>query len=106
MAKRYLILDYETRSRAPLRKTGSFEYSVDKSTRILCVAGKIGTKEELRAGVPTLTWSPFLDGEIVPEWLVEALADPEVIIVAHNALFEQVITRNVLTRYTIGPRRK
>ncbi len=103
--QRFLILDYETRSRAPLKKTGSFEYAAHPSTRILCVAWKLGTREELRTA-PTRSWSPFLDGGIVPRELAEALADETVTIVAHNALFEQVITRFVLPRYTIGPKKK
>lgn len=103
--KHYLVLDYETRSIAPLKKTGAHEYATHAWTRILCAAWRIGTRDSLRSA-PTKSWSPFLDGAIVPQELVEALADPDVTIVAHNALFEQVITRHVLTRYTIGPKKK
>ena len=92
--KQYLVIDYETRSECDLRKCGPWEYSVHPSTRILCVAWRIGTRESLRAA-PVRVWSPFID-PTPPGDLLDALLTPEVRIVAHNAGFEQVITRNVL----------
>jgi len=92
--RRFLVLDYETYSEADLKKVGSFEYSVHPSTEILCAAWKLGTKAELRSA-PIRTWCEDLgDREHFGE-LLRAFRDPEVIIVAHNAFFEQVITRNV-----------
>ena len=91
-----MILDYETRSRADLKKVGAFEYSVHKSTRILCAAWRIGTRENVKQA-PIKTWSPFLGQS--PDELISALLDPSINIEAHNALFEQVITMNVLSRY-------
>lgn len=96
----YCVLDYETRSKADLKRTGAFEYARDPSTKILCVAWRIGTRAEfaraLTSGVPARVWSPFIPsgyGE-----LKRALLDRSVTLVAHNAFFEQVITRYVLSR--------
>lgn len=104
----YCVLDYETRSRCELKKTGSFEYSMHPSTRILCVSWLSGTRSELQLmldlGQQPREWSPFLPDEYDDiDELLELLTDPNVIMVAQNALFEQVITRNVLPRYTSGP---
>jgi DNA polymerase bacteriophage-type len=100
--KKYLVLDYETFSECDLKKAGAFEYSVHKSTEVLCVSYTIGTKEELKT-MPIYTWSPHskkINNEIHLRVLATALKDPSIDLVAHNALFEQVITSNVLSRYT------
>lgn len=91
----YLILDYETRSECELKKTSSYEYARHKSTQILCVAWKLGTLEQLRTA-PTQCWSPALPSSYGE--LKRALLDPRVILVAHNAAFEKVITEFVLSR--------
>lgn len=109
---RYLILDYETRSEADLRKTGAWEYSVHPSTEVLCVAWRYGTKGELK-NQKTKVWSPLLHGKEAPRELIKALND-SFRNMAHNAYFEQCITLNVLlkkytgmnaTMYTLGPER-
>ncbi len=106
--KRYLILDYETRSEAPLRSrakklgVGAFEYAVHPSTRVLCVSWKIGTRIELRNGIaPTRTWQPDRDSfyRSAARLFLNYLIDPDVVLVAHNAGFEQVITKHVLAKH-------
>lgn len=98
--RRFLVLDFETRSKADLKAKGAVEYAKDPSTEILCVAWRLGTREELReqlrAKTPAPCWSPFISGFYGE--LRDALKDPEVICVAHNALFEQSITKYVLAR--------
>lgn len=89
----YCVLDYETFSEAPLKKVGAFEYSVHPSTDILCAAWRVGTREDLPKA-KTHWWSPLLGGGDLGT-LYQSLLSPDVTIVAHNALFEQVITRNV-----------
>ncbi len=97
--KQYLILDYETRSEADLRKVGAFEYAIHPSTRLLCAAWRLGTRETLE-DAKTIGWNTklFPDSErrII---LHDHLANPKIEVVAHNALFEQVITRHVLPRH-------
>lgn len=101
--KQYLILDYETRSEANLRTkgkklgVGAYEYAVHPSTRILCVAWRLASLEGLR-NTKVKTWASHR-GELIPTQLLAALHDPNVTLVAHNAGFEQVITRHVLPRH-------
>lgn len=96
---------------------GAFEYSKHPSTRILCASWRVGTKEELYTQLKNKrkwdkenahkaewtdiknpfsahTWCPVFDGK--ESRLRYELYDPEHMLVAHNALFEQLITRNVL----------
>lgn len=110
--RKYTIIDYETRSEAPLRKVGAFEYAKHPSTRVMCVGWRTGTKKELAQQLSAKKlwadqhphepkrnnpyrakiWSPAFEKNI-PTELIELLKDPEIILVAHNALFEQSITR-------------
>jgi DNA polymerase len=97
MNTQYLILDYETFSQADLKKVGAYEYSMHPSTEILCAAWRLGTIEELDYAT-TRVWSEDSPGDPIGEFL-KALCDPEVKLVAHNAFFETVITKNVFSRY-------
>ena len=95
----YCILDYETRSEANLKGVGVWEYSVHPSTRVLCVGWRIGTRSELRS-TPISSWSPFIDKK-APQELITTLENPKIRKVARNALFEQVITANVLPKHLV-----
>ncbi len=95
--RKYLVFDYETKSEVDLKRSGSYEYAVHPTTDLLCVAWKVGTRQSLLQ-CPASSWvpsSPIKD--VLPLQL--ALLDPFVIIVAHNALFEQLITEFVFSRY-------
>ncbi len=118
----YCILDYETRSEIDLKKVGAFEYANHSSTQILCVSWRVGTRAELkqqlrlqaqweaayRAQYPQGTmsnphaakiWSPAFPNEgDLPGELLKFLTNDSIKLVAHNALFEQVITRFVLPK--------
>lgn len=95
----YLVLDFESYSEADLKRTGSFEYSLHPSTEILCAAWRLGTRETLRTAKTELyaPQKPGGDG-----WgfnrLVNLLKNPKIIVIAHNAIFETVIIRNVIGR--------
>lgn len=93
MEQQYCILDYETRSEAEITKTGAFEYSRHPSTQVLCASWMVGTRKELVGKSEVEIWSPAYGG---PPKLFEILSDPSIIKIAHNAFFEQVITKNVL----------
>lgn len=99
----YCVLDYETYSEANLKKVGSYEYSVHPSTEILCLAWRIGTKEQLKTA-STESFSTPGDDDVweVPVDLISAFENPTVVVVAHNALFEQLITRHVLSKIYPG----
>lgn len=95
----YCVLDYETRSEANLKDVGAYEYAAHPSTRIMCVSWAIGTRETLRKA-PLKVWTPFLPNEFnSPHELIAAMGNPRIIMVAQNALFEQVITKLVLPRH-------
>ncbi len=95
----FCVLDFETYSEANLKKLGAFEYSVHPSTEIICAAWRIGTRKSLLEA-ETDFWAPtVINGGGFGE-LYQALMNPDVIMVAHNTLFEQFIVRNVFaTKY-------
>ncbi len=104
-AQVYCVYDYETRSEAPLKLCGAYEYARHKSTRVLCVAWRVGTRAELAKQlvdkVPAKVWSPAFSspyGEFK-----RALLDPTVVLVARNAFFEQCITRYVFSKLVHDP---
>lgn len=111
------MLDYETFSEADLKKVGAWEYSVHRTTEIMCASWRIGTKEELRAALKAkrrpCIWAASSVTSHLRDWidlspirpLADELSDPSVVMVAHNAFFEQVITRNVLRVPFAKPRR-
>lgn len=96
--QKYMVFDYETFSECNLVDCGAYEYARHKSTEILCVAFRIGTRKTLLKGD-----CGFLSFE---EWnrkahdtaFIRALNDESIKLVAHNAFFEIVITRYVLPK--------
>lgn len=94
--QKYLIFDYETFSEANLKLVGAFEYAVHPSTEIICAAWKLGTRQEIRSGkAKTRQWCEII-GLGDSEELRAALTDNSILVVAHNAGFEKVITKYVL----------
>lgn len=101
-------LDFETRSRADLKKVGAFRYANDPSTEILCVAISKDDEE------PVL-WAPGFTGPICAEVglsfvqhivrakqiIHEISGNPEALVYAHNASFEIAIS-DALWRKTFG----
>lgn len=86
------VMDYETRSAAPLELVGGIEYAKHPSTSIFCLSYKIDDGETFlwipeRAPMPEDLWECFKSGTLV----------------AHNAAFERAITKYVLTRYDCIP---
>ena len=123
-----VTLDYETRSRVDLKKTGSYLYAVDPSTDVLCLAWRldiaphtylwhpafpdarpkskswINTEGKRIRGLPSHL-ERYANG--IPEFgrsnlhkLLIWISTGEVTEVeAHNAMFERVISRYVMPRY-------
>ncbi len=90
-----ITLDYETRSEANLKKVGAVKYAKHPSTEIMCMSYKIGDGE-------TKLWLP---GKMpFPEILRKAARDKRYKFVAHNALFEQAITKYCLPKYLVKAR--
>lgn len=79
-------IDFETRSKADLRKTGSHRYAADPSTELMCMAynltGKVGD---------TQLWTP---GSLCPPALANMINQGEPVC-AHNAAFERAIWEQV-----------
>lgn len=80
-----ILIDFETRSKADIKRTGAARYAEDPSTSVLCLAYAI-------KGNPVQLWMP---GEDMPRdlnyyigygWNVEA----------HNSFFEKMIWRNIM----------
>lgn len=92
----YCVLDYETFSEAPIKKVGGYEYSLHKSTEILCAGFRIGTRKTLPKEKSRL-WFPDTPSDSFSD-LLEALLDPRIYLVAQNALFEILITKHVFAR--------
>lgn len=97
---KYLVLDFETRSECDLKRAGAFEYANHPSTQVLCIGWGLGTREKLKTAQVNV-WSPAIPSNYGE--LIRSMCDPEITIVAHNAYFEQVITRFVLTRVIHKP---
>lgn len=85
-------LDYETKSRADLRKVGAYRYASDPSTRIFMFA--ISKNDG-----PVLLWLNPVFGVACPTnagamaLLKEAFTKPSANIYAHNAEFERAISK-------------
>lgn len=109
--QKYLVFDYETFSECDLKKTSSYEYSLHESTEVLCASWTLGTRDELKeflrkrkrptSWAPKRPWNKHRTDLNNGAELVKYLKDPSIIIVAHNALFEQAVTRHVLTKHLV-----
>lgn len=80
-------IDFETRSEAPLNRTGSHVYSQHPSTQILCMAWGSSASD-------VRVWQP---GEAAPDALLRAISGGAMI-GAHNSGFEADIWANVVSR--------
>lgn len=89
-----LIIDYETFSELDPSDVGAWEYSIHPSTRVQCTGFKYGLLEHILEAPCKLVLPGVPAGENAE--LRAALFDPEVLIVAHNALFDYLITYNTL----------
>lgn len=86
---RYVVGDFESASRADLRKIGAWKYAADMSTFMLCLSLKVITDGR---PAPSFCLSEKAIHALDPR-LVELVNDPTVIFLAHNAGFEQAMWR-------------
>jgi DNA polymerase len=92
-------IDFETRSTCDLRKCGSWKYSLDPSTEVLCLVFRLPYWDEGVTGLwhpafPHLGIEEGEDWEMMYE-LLEWIADGG-LVEAHSAWFERSIWANVL----------
>lgn len=80
MAVYHLSIDLETYSSIPIKTAGAFRYVQSDDFQILLFAYSLN-------GLP-VEIIDMASGEVVPDWLIRALHDPECIKHAYNALFE------------------
>ena len=83
-----LFLDFETKSAIDIKKSGAFLYVEDESFGVLLLAyafddGPVQVVD-------------FTQGETWPEEFLQALRDPAVTKVAHNAIFERTVIDKLL----------
>ena len=76
----HLSIDLETFSNVPIDKAGLYKYVQSPDFEILLFAYSLD-------GAP-IEIVDLVQGEILPDWLYRALADPAFIKHAHNAPFE------------------
>ncbi len=82
-----LSMDYETASKADLKKVGADVYSRHPSTKVLMLGYRFNAE-------PVQLWLPHRGP--MPKRLREGFEDPEVMKTAFNAPFERAITQNTL----------
>jgi DNA polymerase bacteriophage-type len=89
-AAHLLFRDYETRGVLPLDKVGVHPYAAHAQTEVLCCAFAVDDQ-------PVKLWTP---DDAIPAEFREAAANPNWIVVAHNASFEIAIEELLLgSRY-------
>ena len=90
-----LTLDFETRSRADLRRTSVWSYAADPSTDVLCLAVK-------REAAAALLWLPakwtHVSASLSDEQLRALVQDADVL-EAHNAEFETAVWHHQMSRH-------
>lgn len=87
-----ITLDFETRSKADLKKVGAYKYSMDPSTDVLCLAFKSNKWERPER------WNNLKDNTQIPLVLASSICEDDTIIEAHNAFFEWCIWNNIMVR--------
>lgn len=83
----FLNIDFETRSKADIKKVGAYRYAIDSSTVALCLAYDLGDK------TPIQLWKP---GQPLPSKLFTEIQNGKNV-KAHNAEFEYYIWNIVCT---------
>lgn len=96
MIKKYMQFDYETFSKDNIEKSGAYEYSLHKSTEILCVCFRVSPTKAGLANAPTFKYIPGRF-ETNPHFslFLSNLRNPDCHLIARNAIFEMLITKNV-----------
>lgn len=87
MSKPHLHLDFETKSDLDLKKVNADVYSRHPSTRVLMMSYAFGNE-------PVKIWYPHQGP--MPKRVMDALDNPDIIKIAHNAAFELAIFLNTL----------
>lgn len=86
-----LHLDYETFSTSDITEVGGYRYAFSEDTEILCAAMAFDDEEPI-------CWHPFMsDAELdALDPYFDALENPNILVVAHNASFEIAISQALM----------
>lgn len=106
----FAVVDYETFSECNLKKSGPWVYSKHPTTEVLVVSVMVGTFKELQKKIkqkkvdfswcPKAPWNKHrTDLHKNKMKFIQIMTNPNIVKVAHNAMFEQSITQNVLPKY-------
>lgn len=87
-----IYIDFETRSRIDLKKSGAWRYAEDPSTLILCMAYTTGKTEDV------YLWIPGMDDLMGTAELFADEIKKGNFFIAHNAGFERVIYENIMVK--------
>ncbi len=92
-------IDFETRSACNLKRHGTWRYSVDSSTEVLCLVYRLpswsaGRTEVWRPRMPVLGLDEYVNSESLEELL--SWINDGGLVEAHNVWFEYCIWSNVL----------
>jgi DNA polymerase bacteriophage-type len=90
-------LDYETRSKADLKKVGAYRYAEDTTTEILMAAVSRGEGDVYLWVNPAHETPELMSDPRAHILLQEMTADPDAVIFAHNAEFERAVTKYRMT---------
>ena len=89
-----LWIDFETRSRVDLKKTGAWRYAEDKSTQVICMA--IATDHHSVIWVPSWAGMRRKHDSRVGDLWAHAVIEQATQIVAHNYDFERAIWEHIM----------
>ena len=84
----HCFMDFETKSAIDIKKCGAFRYIEDESFDVLLLAYAFDDR--------MVRIVDFASGETWPEEFLQALRDPAVTKVAHNAIFERTVIGKLL----------
>lgn len=87
-----ITIDFETRSKCPLRTAGAWRYAADPTTEVLCLGYQICRSLPLETKPEV--WVP---GDDTPDDLLRYIKDG-MTVDAHHAFFEKAIWRNIMVK--------
>ena len=92
-----ITLDFETRSHADITKVGSWVYSEDRTTDVICLCWAVGDGQVQEWWPSTKTVWPHPTGDFIPDDLCLAIKQGG-LFEAHNYAFEHGIWQNVMVK--------
>jgi len=91
----HATIDFETRSKVDIKKTGGWRYSEDPSTDVQCIKFKVPGREEIKLWTPMFESVEDISETMEPlfKWINDGG-----LVEAHNAQFEEAIWTNIMVK--------